>query len=49
MMWEKRSEKGMQEQHSETLLFSWPCLKGGDETAALAVSQACTRTQMNQN
>lgn len=31
------------------LLFSWFCVKGGDETASFAVSQACTRTQMNQN
>lgn len=46
MMWEKRAEKEMQENiQKHWLLFYWLCLKGGDETAALA----CTRSQMNQN
>lgn len=50
LMWEKKAGKGMQlNSQKHWLLFSWLCLKGGDETAAFAVSQACTRTQMNQS
>lgn len=50
MMWETRPEKGMKEKHSETVIVIFlVLLKGGDGAAAFAVSQACTRIQINRN